>query len=81
MGKRVSNKRGKRGSRSNRIRIGFWRQRNITMLREQQKGMQKDLMKTPKAKEKNEILRAIQYTTKQIRGLIPKDILRRHQSR
>jgi hypothetical protein len=82
MSKRVANKHGAHaGSRCKRIRIGYWRGRNIAALREQQKGMKKDLEKAKEKDERNEILEAISYAGKQIKQLVPRTLRRRHQSR
>ena len=82
MSKRVANKRGKHaGARCKGVRMGYYRKRNISMLRDQQKGMLKDLEKAEGKDAKNEILEAITYAGKQIKSLIPRALLRRHQSR
>jgi len=82
MSKRVSNKRGEHaGSRCGRIRLGYYRKRKLDRLQEQREKAHEDMKKAKTKDERSEIREAITYMKKQIRSLVPKALLRRHQGK
>lgn len=76
MGKRVSNKRGKHaGARSGRVRLGFYRQRQITHVeREMERHRRKTVLGVPMDKEARD---AMQILNSALMKLLPKRMERR----
>jgi len=83
MSKRVSNKRGKHaGSRCRHVRIGYFRQRNLRILSERRKVITENLMKREITEdEREQVIGSLAFIGQQIRQLVPKSLLRRHQAR
>lgn len=76
MGKRVSNKRGKHaGARSGRVRLGFYRQRQITHVeREMERHRRKTVLGVSMGREEKETFAALNAA---LMKLMPKRMERR----
>ena len=74
MSKRVCNKKGRVGARFGRVRIGWKRQRQIDHYR----AMEKQIRMTDIDEQAREVLKNIKGA---IKKLMPKKMMRRHQSR
>ncbi len=82
MSKRISNKKGEHaGARCKGARISYWRRQELDMLAERRISALKALAKAKKKKDREELAKAIRGFGAQIRNLVPKVLLRRHQSR
>ncbi len=83
-GKRVSNKpQGAPGSRQfHHYTVGFHRQRKLDRYAELRANASKELLEGNKdKKDKHELKQTIKHLGQEIRALLPKALVRRHQAR